>query len=152
MEPFIVLILLKKVKKQIKGVLTEIVLGSNTRFTFVPQSAYGEKDKTKGLIIDNRDLNYFLVPTLEDVVSCQVDSQNIRLTEEKREYYNKIFCLSDGQGFALVDTEITSPWIEYEKCHRVYRGKGDYKTSHDLPALLHITNGLYIFDKTAPLH
>lgn len=104
--------ILKKEKGNIIKLLLNISNGKDTHFIYIPSSAMQNQIKD-GLVVDLQEIDYLDANTVQDLCNCLIDEKNPELDNEKKNYYDKRFVLSEGTGYSMEFCEIESPWIEY---------------------------------------
>lgn len=104
--------ILSKEKKSIINFLLNISNGKDTHFIYIPASAM-QNQIEDGLVVDLQEIDYLDANTVKDLCNCLIDEKNPELDNEKKNYYDKRFVLSEGTGYSMEFCEIESPWIEY---------------------------------------
>jgi hypothetical protein len=106
--------ILNKEKKTVTNYLLKVANGQIMHYSYIPQHAYrGNKCIYEGLIVDLQELEFISLKTAEILANCEMDEKSKELSEVEKQKYNESFFIKDPPGYALAESDITSPWIEY---------------------------------------
>ena len=105
-------ILLQDNKKNLERTISDISNGKHSHFSYIPENALNSNIQ-HGLIVDLQEVDYFDMNTVNDLINCAIDNENLTLDKKTKEKYNNKFSLDIEPGYAIALCVVKSPWIEY---------------------------------------
>ena len=100
--------------KQVEAQISNINDGKLAHLAFIPRSAWeGNIHQDGGFIVDFLDISFIPSSDAKRMQDGEIDVQNIKLCDAEKDRYDTMFFIKNNPGYAMIESHIQSPWIEY---------------------------------------